>query len=117
MVWSIDAFDVTSAPAIVDGVMVTLNAYDNQIYAYGKGPTAITVTAPNIGVTTATPITITGTIIDISAGTKQEAPAANFPNGVPCVSDESQSEWMEYVYMQQPMPNNMTGVPVIYRRY
>ena len=28
-------FDVTSAPAISDGVMITLNAYDNQIYAYG----------------------------------------------------------------------------------
>jgi outer membrane protein assembly factor BamB len=32
VVWSIDAFDVTSGPGISDGVMVTLNAYDNQIY-------------------------------------------------------------------------------------
>ena len=112
LVWSIDAFDVTSAPAISDGVMTTLNAYDNQIYAWGKGPTVTTVTAPNIGVTTATPITISGTIMDISAGTKQQAPAANFPNGVPAVSDASQSAWMEYVYMQQPCPASVTGVPV-----
>jgi hypothetical protein len=35
VVWSIDAFDVTSAPAISDGVMTTLNAYDNQIYTWG----------------------------------------------------------------------------------
>jgi hypothetical protein len=112
LVWSIDAFDVTSAPAISDGLMTTLNAYDNQIYTWGKGPSSMTVTAPNVGVTTTTPITIRGTIIDISAGTKQQAQAANFPNGVPCVSDESQSAWMEYIYMQQPMPTNATGVPV-----
>jgi hypothetical protein len=112
VVWSIDAFDVTSAPAISDGIMTTLNAYDNQIYTWGKGPTAMTVTAPDVGVTTATPVTIRGTIVDISAGTKQEAQAANFPNGVPCVSDASQSAWMEYVYMQQPAPNDATGVPI-----
>jgi len=72
----------------------------------------MTVTAPDVGATTATPITIRGTISDISAGTKQEAQAANFPNGVPVVSDESQAAWMEYVYMQQPCPTNATGVPV-----
>ena len=112
VVWSIDAFDVTSAPAISDGVMTTLNAYDNQIYAYGKGPIAMTVSAPSVGVTTATPITISGTVLDVSAGTKQQAPAANFPYGVPAVSDASQKGWMEYVYMQQPCPNNVTGVPI-----
>jgi hypothetical protein len=112
LVWSTLAFDVTSAPAISDGVMTTLNAYDNQIYAWGKGPTKMTVTAPAMGVTTATPITIQGTIMDISAGSKQEVTAANFPNGLPCISDDSQSDWMEYVYMQQPKPTNATGVPV-----
>jgi hypothetical protein len=112
VVWSIDAFDVTSGPAISDGVMTTLNAYDNQIYAYGKGPSAMTVTAPNVGASTATPIVIRGTIIDISAGTKQQAQAANFPYGLPCVSDASMTDWMEYVYMQQPCPASVTGVPV-----
>jgi hypothetical protein len=112
VVWSITAFDVTSAPAISDGVMVTLNAYDNQIYAWGKGPTAMTVTAPASGVTTDGPITIRGTIIDVSAGASQEAQAARFHYGLPCVSEESQQAWMEYVYMQQPKPNNATGVPI-----
>ena len=112
LVWSILAFDVTSAPAISDGVMTTLNAYDNQLYAWGKGPTQMTVTAPNLGVTTASPITIRGTITDNSAGSKQEAVAANFPNGLPCISEASQKAWMEYVYMQQPKPTNATGVPV-----
>ena len=95
-------------PAISDGVMTTLNAYDNQIYAYGKGPTAMTAEVQPFG----SAVVIRGTVIDISAGTKQQAQAANFPYGVPVVSDASQSDWMEYVYMQQPCPTNVTGVPV-----
>ena len=112
LVWEISGFDVTNAATIVDGYVTVLNAYDNQLYTYGKGPSAMTVTAPGVGVTTATPVTIRGTITDIAAGTKQEAKAANFPYGVPCVSDDSMSRWMEYVYMQQPMPTNTTGVPI-----
>jgi hypothetical protein len=112
VVWSIEAFDCDSAPAISDGIMTVPNDYDNQIYAYGMGPTQTTVNAPDIGVTTATPITITGTVMDISAGASQEAVAANFPNGLPCVSDASMSQFMEAVYEQQPMPTNITGVPV-----
>ena len=53
-----------------------------------------------------------GTVTDISAGAQQEAVAANFPNGLPCVSDASMTQLMESVYMQQPMPTNVTGVPV-----
>jgi hypothetical protein len=98
--------------AIAYGKVLSLNAYDNQIYCFGKGPSATTVTAPSVGVTTATPITITGTVMDVSAGSKQNAVAANFPNGLPCVSDESQSKWMEFVYQQQLCPANVTGVPV-----
>ena len=33
-------------------------------------------------------------------------------NGVPAVSDASQKEWMEYVYMQKPRPTDVTGVDV-----
>jgi hypothetical protein len=112
VVWSIDAFDTNNAPAIADGVMTDLNAYDNQIYAYGQGPTKTTVNAPDLGVSTSTPITITGTVNDISAGSQQQAVAANFPNGLPCVSDASMTQFMEAVYEQQPMPTNITGVPV-----
>ncbi len=94
------------------GEYVNYNMYDNQVYAFGQGPSKTTITAPNLGVTTTTPITITGSVTDISAGTTQAQQAADFPNGVPCVSDASQSQWMEYVYMQQPEPTNVTGVPV-----
>ncbi len=101
-----------SAWAVADGYLTFFNGYDGQIYSVGRGPSATTVTAPDIGVTTATPITITGTVMDISAGTKQDAPAADFPNGVPCASDASMTDWMGYVYQQQPCPANVTGVPV-----
>jgi hypothetical protein len=111
-IWQIEAFDVTSAPAIADGVMVTLNAYDNQIYAWGKAASKVTVNAPDAGVTTSGPITISGSIYDLASGASQEAVAANFPHGLPAVSDESMTGFMEAVYMQQPMPTNVTGVPI-----
>ena len=50
--------------------------------------------------------------MDTAAGTKQMEQTADFPQGVPCVSDASESAWMEYVYMQYPMPTDVTGVPV-----
>ena len=50
--------------------------------------------------------------MDISAGTKQNEQAADFPNGVPCASDASMTDWMSYVYQQQPEPTNFTGVTV-----
>jgi hypothetical protein len=112
VVWSINAYDVNNAPAISDGVMTTLNSYDNQIYAYGMGPSKTTVEAPNPVTSVGSPIVIQGTVTDISAGSQQDAVAANFPNGLPCVSDASMTQFMEAVYMQQPMPTNITGVPV-----
>ena len=112
LVWKITGFDVDANPTLAYGIMTTLDAYDNQVYAYGKGPSSTTVSAPSVGVTTATTITISGTVTDVSAGAKQEAVAANFPNGLPAVSDASMSSFMEAVYMQQPMPHNLTGVPV-----
>ena len=111
LVWDNLGFDDT-ATAVADGVMTTFNAYDGQIYAYAQGPSRTTVCAPNVGVTTATPITITGSVTDISAGASQQAVASNFPNGLPCVSDASMTQFMEAVYEQQPMPTNVTGVPV-----
>jgi hypothetical protein len=52
-------------------------------------------------------------VTDTAAGTKQKEQAARFPNGVPAVSDESMTGWMEYVYQQQPLPANVTGVEVV----
>ena len=66
-----------------DGQITYLNAYDMKVYSFGKGPSAMTVTAPDIAATVGTPVVIRGTVTDISAGTKQDEPAARFPNGVP----------------------------------
>jgi hypothetical protein len=111
LVWSQLAFDTTCGE-ISYGIMTSYNCYDGQIYAYGQGPSATTVNAPNVGVTTGTPIDISGTVMDVSAGASQEAVKANFPNGLPCVSDASMAAWMEYVYEQQPHPTSVTGVTV-----
>jgi outer membrane protein assembly factor BamB len=114
LTWSILNFPVSNGPttAIADGILTLPDAYDSQIYAFGQGPSQTTVTAPQVGATTSTPVTITGSVMDISAGSQQEAVKANFPNGLPCVSDASMSQFMEAVYQQQPMPSNVTGVSV-----
>ena len=98
--------------SIAGGILVAPNECDGQIYAFGLGPTKMTVRAPDVGVTTSAPITITGTITDVSAGSQQQVVAANFPNGLPCVSDASMTQFMEAVYEQQAMPTNITGVPI-----
>jgi len=97
---------------IADGILTALNTYDSQIYAYGKGPSALSVEAPKASVELGRSLVISGMVTDIAAGTKQIEQAARFPNGVPAVSDKSQSAWMEYVYMQKPKPTGATGVPV-----
>jgi hypothetical protein len=112
LVWAIDGFSVNGLPYMAYGQINMIDGYNNEIEDFGQGPSATTVSAPSVGVTTATPITITGSVMDISAGAKQEEVAANFPNGLPAVSDASMEHFMEAVYMQQPMPNNTTGVPV-----
>ena len=111
-IWTLSSWGYPETFATADGVLIYWNNYDAQVYAIGKGPTQMTITAPDVGVTTSTPITIRGTIMDVSAGTQQTQQKADFPNGVPAVSDASQSAWMAYVYMQKGMPTNTTGVPV-----
>jgi len=98
--------------AIASGYMAFWNAYDSQIYCYGQGPSQTTVTAPDVGLASGQTVVIRGTVMDVSAGTKQLEQASDFPNGVPCSSDASMSQWMEYVYMQKPEPTIFTGVPV-----
>ncbi len=114
-IWAIDDFAncmYGGTTPIASGYLVTDNTYDQQVYCYGKGPSAMTVEAPMADISQGAGLVIRGTITDISAGTQQAQQAANFPNGVPCVSDASMQDWMQYVYMQKPLPNNITGVPI-----
>jgi len=97
---------------IGDSVMVTMDTYDQRIYAVGKGPSALTVAAPDMGVPFGSSVMIHGTVTDVSSSTSDILLAMRFPNGVPAVADESMSEWMLYVYKQFPMPMDTVGVPV-----
>ncbi|MEM2704064.1 MAG: PQQ-binding-like beta-propeller repeat protein, partial [Candidatus Bathyarchaeia archaeon] len=95
---------------VADGYLVYFNSYDGQLYCLGRGPTATTVEVSPATVSTGSYVVIRGSVIDISPGTKQHEQAARFPNGVPAVADECMGPWMEYVYMQKPMPANAKGV-------
>jgi hypothetical protein len=105
---------LTSPPsyAIADGFATFFNGYDNQIYSVGRGPSATTVEAPKASIELGRSLVISGTVIDVSAGTQQPQQKADFPNGVPAVSDASMKDWMGYVYQQKPFPSDCTGVPV-----
>ncbi|MGD0643495.1 MAG: hypothetical protein ABSA75_01160 [Candidatus Bathyarchaeia archaeon] len=93
-----------NAGALADGVWVTQNNYDNQIYAFGKGPSATTVTAsPGVG----NIVTIQGTVTDQSPGA----------NGTAAIADQYMSQWMAYLYEQQALPSNFpnnAGVQVTF---
>ena len=67
---------------IGDSIIATMDTYDLRVYAIGKGPIALTVTAPDSGVTEGSDIVIKGTVTDISSGTQDYALAARFPNTV-----------------------------------
>jgi len=101
-----------STSILAAGFLVYYSYYDNQVYCVGKGPSKTTVTVQDDVIAKGENILIKGMVTDESSGTKQEEQAARFPNGVPAVSDESMSEWMEYVYMQKPCPMEVTGVQV-----
>ena len=111
--WSASGLGTSLAPiAIADGYLVHLNAYDGKLYCIGKGPSEITVEAPLAALSSGQSVVIRGAVTDISAGATLSEQAARFPKGVPVVSDESMTAWMEYVYMQKSRPNNATGVPI-----
>lgn len=114
-IWTLSNYDgsfFAISYAMADGYNTFFNGYDNQIYVVGKGPSATTVSAPDVAAPFGAPIVIKGTVTDISAGTKQNEQAARFPAGVPAISDESMPDWMEYIYQQRPLPTDAVGITV-----
>jgi outer membrane protein assembly factor BamB len=89
-------------PTIADGYVVTFNGYDGRLYTFGKGQTETTVNSPDIGVPLGSSVMIRGTVTDQSPGA----------TGSPAIADEYMSQWMEYLYMDQPMPTDAKGVTV-----
>jgi len=117
--WSILFWGARMSPTesnvyIADGIVIGLNYHDMQLYAFGKGPSATTVTAPDTGVPLGSSVTIKGTVTDQSpSGKRNTNGLLDFTlNGTPAISDEDMSEWMQYMFMQQPMPENAKGVQV-----
>jgi hypothetical protein len=101
-----------STSIIADGFLCYYNYYDNSIYCVGKGPTEITVEAPDTEIPRKSSVLIQGSIADLSPGTLQDEQVKRFPHGVPAVSDDCMGPWMEYVYMQKPYPDKVTGVEI-----
>jgi hypothetical protein len=89
-----------------------MDTYDQSVYAIGKGPSTMTVTAPDVATQFGVPVVIKGTVMDISPGTNQDQVKFRFASGVPAVSDGNMSEWMLYVFKQFQQPTNVLGVPV-----
>jgi outer membrane protein assembly factor BamB len=102
----------TSTAVLADGYLCYYNYYDNQVYSIGKGPSQTTLeVAPKV-IPKDSSVLIEGMVLDKSPGTKQNEQATRFPNGVPAIADEYMSEWMEYLYMQKPCPEQTIGVQV-----
>ncbi len=99
-IWDIMGY--YTVPAIAEGSLLATNAYDLNAYCFSKGPT-------NITIITSHDIAPQGTVIQIKGTITDQSPAQ--PN-TPAISDESMSDWMEYLHMQQPKPTSATGVPV-----
>ena len=92
-----------SINAIADGILLAQNSYDGKEYAFSRGQSATTVSAPSNFITAGTPGIISGTVTDQTPGITQ---------GTPAISDAWMTPWMEYMYMDQPYPTNAVGVPV-----
>jgi len=99
-IWNISGW--MRNPVIADGLLTALNSLDGQVYTFGKGPSEVTVSAPQTLLPLGTGVMITGTVTDQSPGQK----------GTPCISDASMASWMEYLHMQKPIPGDATGVTV-----
>jgi hypothetical protein len=124
-IWNIEGGG--SAGAIADGYLTYENKYDGYMYVFGKGPSATTVSAPQTQISTGQNVVISGTVLDQSPGivpsaTSQSGSTIPFKNNrgitnVACVSANSMSTYMEYLYDQLPIDGTyhnvtVTGVPV-----
>jgi hypothetical protein len=98
---------------IGDSIIATQDTYDTRVYAIGKGPSATTVSAGPKTTVEGSSVVVEGMVTDISPGTQQYSRTARFPNGVPAVADENQSDWMLYVYKQFARPADAVGVEVV----
>jgi len=103
-----------SGNSVADGVLIGLNWYDGQVYAFGRGPSATTVTASPKSSTLGTSVVIEGTVTDQTpTGRRNINGEYEFTlKGTPAISDEDMGEWMQYLFMDQACPADAKGVTV-----
>jgi outer membrane protein assembly factor BamB len=109
-IWNLSSW--ATGAVVADGCLLELNTYDGELYNIGKGTSAMTLEAPMTSTTLGNSVVIRGTVSDTSPGTTQDELAKRFSHGVPAVADQSMTDWMEYLYMQQAKPTDAVGVPV-----
>ncbi len=100
---------------MADGKVLGLNFFDNKIYCIGKGSSKTTISAPQVIPTLGSSVMLTGTITDDTpgAGSRNTNDMMDFVlKGTPAISDEDQSRWMEYLFMNQIKPADAKGVEV-----
>jgi len=111
-IWNITWGKERATPvSIADGYLAASNVYDGYMYVFGKGPSATTVTAASKVTALGSSIMIEGTVTDECVGAKRLVEEGKFKS-VPAISDQDMGRWMEYLYMQQPMPKDVEGVKV-----
>jgi hypothetical protein len=111
-VWTLTGWTGRNCPVVADGHVILWNSQDAKIYSVGKGPTTTTLTAGPKTSALGTTVVLEGSVMDISAGSKQAGVVERFPNGIPCAADSMMDEWMSYVYMQQVRPSMETFMGV-----
>jgi hypothetical protein len=115
-VWTLSNYDgsfFAISYAVADGFATFFNGYDNRVYSVGRGPSAMTVSAPDLAAAFGQPLMIKGTVMDVSPGLNlNDEIVSRFHNGVPAASDDSMTDWMGYVWQQRPLPSDFTGVTV-----
>ena len=112
-IWS--GLDWGTGMAIADGILVESNSLDNMIYAYGKGPSATTVTASPAASVHGNSIMITGTVTDQTpSGRRNTNDLVDWTlKGTPAIADKDMNRWMAYMFMQQIKPTDAQGVEVV----
>ena len=113
--WKLDS--AMRPGAIADGYIVA-DSRDGYIYSIGKGQSATTVTTNPAVTAKGSTLLIQGTVTDQSPATQTtEKFAPRKPSIIPCVSKDSMSTYMDYLYLQRPIDGiyhnlTITGVPV-----
>jgi hypothetical protein len=121
-IWKILGFSANGGASLggqyaqmADGKVLALNFFDNEIYCFGPGSSATTVSIQNDVITHGNSVMIKGTVTDqTETGRRNTNGMFDFSlKGTPAISDEDMGAWMEYMFMQQARPEDATGVEVI----